>query len=295
MIDAQTQLYGVIGNPVRHSLSPVIHNGAFQRMGLNAAYLAFEVNNLEEAVRGIRGLGIRGVSVTIPFKTQIIPFLDQLDEVAIKIQAVNTICNEGGKLTGYNTDWSGALGALEEKVDLTGKRVFLLGAGGAARAIAFGLKERGCHVFIASRSPKKAAALAEELGMVHRPFPFAGRLDADVLVNATSAGMSPSDEESPVPKEVLDKRITVMDIVYKPLKTKLLREAEERGCRTIDGLEMLARQGAAQVEIWTGKKPEIKEIKEDLRRALNQHSAISYQLSALSNQERKTTIDGSML
>jgi shikimate dehydrogenase len=187
------------------------------------------------------------------------------------------------------------LGALEEKVDLTGKRVFLLGAGGAARAIAFGLKERGCHVFIASRSPKKAAALAEELGMVHRPFPFAGRLDADVLVNATSAGMSPSDEESPVPKEVLDKRITVMDIVYKPLKTKLLREAEERGCRTIDGLEMLARQGAAQVEIWTGKKPEIKEIKEDLRRALNQHSAISYQLSALSNQERKTTIDGSML
>ncbi len=153
-----------------------------------------------------------------------------------------------------------------------GKRVFLLGAGGAARAIAFGLKERGCRVFIGSRSPKKAAALAEELGVVHRPLPIAGRLDADVLVNATSAGMSPNDEESPVPKEVLDKEMTVMDIVYKPLRTKLLREAEERGCRTIDGLEMLARQGAAQVEIWTGRKPEIGEIKEDLRRALNQHS-----------------------
>jgi len=269
MIDAETQLYGVIGNPVRHSLSPIIHNGAFQRMGLNAAYLAFEVKNLEEAVRGIRGLGIRGVSVTIPFKTQIIPFLDQLEEVAGKIQAVNTIRQEGGKLIGYNTDWSGALGALEEKVDLTGKKVFLLGAGGAARAIAFGLKERGCRVFIGSRSPEKAAALAEELGVVHRPLPIAGRLDADVLVNATSAGMSPNDEESPVPKEVLDKEMTVMDIVYKPLRTKLLREAEERGCRTIDGLEMLARQGAAQVEIWTGRKPEIGEIKEDLRRALN--------------------------
>jgi len=269
MIDAETQLYGVFGNPVRHSLSPVIHNGAFQRMGLNAVYLAFEVKDLEEAVRGIKGLGIRGVSVTLPFKTQIIPFLDQLDEVAGKIQAVNTIRHEGGKLFGYNTDWSGALGALEEKVDLKGKRIYLLGTGGAARAIAFGLKERGCQVFIGGRSSKKAAALAEELGMVHRPFPFVGRLDADVLVNATSAGMSPNDEESPIPKEVLDKEMTVMDIVYKPLKTKLLREAEERGCRTIDGLEMLARQGAAQIEIWTGRKPEIGEIKEDLRRALN--------------------------
>ena len=288
MIDAETQLYGVIGNPVRHSLSPIIHNGAFRRMGLNAAYLAFEVQNLEEALRGIKGLGIRGVSVTIPFKTQVIPFLDQMGELAGKIQAVNTIRHEGGRLVGYNTDWSGALGALEEKVDLTGKTVFLLGAGGAARAVAFGLKERGCRVFIASRSPKKAAALAEELGLVHRPLPLAGGLDADVLVNATSAGMSPGDEESPVPRELLDKEMTVMDIVYQPLKTKLLREAEERGCQTIDGLEMLARQGAAQVEIWTGKKPEIKKIKEDLRRALNRHAAFS-------NQERKKTIDGSML
>ena len=274
MIDAETQLYGVIGNPVRHSLSPVIHNGAFQRMGLNAAYLAFEVRNLEEAVSGIKALGIRGVSVTIPFKTQIIPFLDQLDEVAGKIRAVNTIRQEGGKLVGYNTDWSGALGALEEKVDLKGKRIYLLGTGGAARAIAFGLKERGCQVFIGGRSPKKAAALAEELGMVHRSFPFAGRLDADVLVNASSAGMSPNDEESPVPKEALRKEMMVMDIVYKPLKTKLLREAEERGCQTIDGLEMLARQGAVQIEIWTGRKPEIGEIKEDLRRELKR-SAIS--------------------
>jgi len=268
MINAETQLYGVMGNPVRHSLSPIIHNGAFRRMGLNAAYLAFEVENLAEAVSGIKGLGIRGVSVTIPFKTQIIPFLDQLDEVAGKILAVNTIYNEGGKLIGYNTDWRGALGALEEKAHLKGKRVVLLGAGGAARAIAFGLKERGCQVFIHNRSPQKAADLANELGLIHRSLSFNGRLDADVLVNATSAGMSPNDEESPVPKEILAEEMTVMDIVYKPLRTKLLREAEERGCQTIDGLEMLARQGAAQIEIWTGKKPEIEEIKEDLRRAL---------------------------
>jgi shikimate dehydrogenase len=269
VIDAQTRLYGIIGNPVRHSLSPIIHNGAFRRMGLNAAYLAFEVKNLEEAVSGIKGLGICGVSVTIPFKTAIIPFLDRLDEVARKIQAVNTIRNEGGKLIGYNTDWSGALGALEERVDLTGKRVLLLGAGGAARAIAFGLKERGCRVIIGNRSQEKAAALAKELGFVHRPLPFDGTPDADVLVNATSAGMSPHDEESPIPREALAQEMTVMDIVYKPLRTRLLREAKERGCRTIDGLEMLARQGAGQIEIWTGMKPEIKEIREDLRRALN--------------------------
>ena len=273
MIDAETRLYGVIGNPVRHSLSPVIHNGAFQRMGLNAAYLAFEVKNLEEAVKGIKGLGIGGVSVTIPFKTRIIPFLDGLDEVAGKIGAVNTVRNEGGRLIGYNTDWSGALGALEEKVGLTGKKVLLLGAGGAARAIAFGLKERGCRVFIGNRSPEKSAALAEELGMAHRPLPLAGRVDADVLVNATSAGMSPNDGESPVPKEALSREMTVMDIVYKPLKTRLLSEAEEQGCRTIDGMEMLARQGAQQIEIWTGMRPDLGQIKEDLRRALNQHSA----------------------
>src|SRR4030042_634986 len=122
MIDAETQLYGIIGNPVRHSLSPIIHNGAFRRMGLNAVYLAFEVKDLKKAIDGIRGLGIRGVSVTIPFKTEVISFLDKVDGVAGQIGAVNTIVNEGGKLVGYNTDWRGALGALEEKVDLKGKK-----------------------------------------------------------------------------------------------------------------------------------------------------------------------------
>jgi shikimate dehydrogenase len=268
MIDARTQLYGVIGNPVRHSLSPIIHNGAFQRMGLNAAYLAFEVKDLPEAVRGIRGLGIRGVSVTIPFKTQIIPFLDQVEGVAKKIKAVNTITNEEGKLIGHNTDWGGALEALEEKVDLKDKRVILLGAGGAARAIAFGLKERGCQVFIHNRSPQKAADLAKELGFVGRPMSFREKLDADVVINATPLGMMPHDGETPLPKEVLREGMTVMDIVYQPLRTKLLREAEEQGCRTIDGLSMLARQGAAQLQIWTGERPEVEQIKEDLRREL---------------------------
>jgi shikimate dehydrogenase len=269
MIDAQTELYGVIGNPVKHSLSPVMHNAAFDRMGLNATYLAFEVKNLEEAIHGIRGLGIRGVSVILPFKTQVIPFLDEVEAVAKKIKAVNTIANEGGRLVGYNTDWCGALDALREEVDLRGKKILLLGAGGAARAIGFGLKENSCKVIISNRSSDKAHELTKDLGFVSQPLSSIRETDFDVIINATSVGMVPHNNESPLPKNFLKEGRVVMDIVYQPLKTKLLQDAEEKGCRIIDGLEMLARQGAKQFEIWTGMKPYVNQIKEDLRKALN--------------------------
>ncbi len=268
MIDARTQLYGIIGNPVRHSLSPIIHNGVFRRTGLNAVFLAFEVKDLREAIDGIRGLGIRGVSVTIPFKTEVIPFLDEVEAVAMKVNAVNTIVNAGERLVGYNTDWCGALEALEEKVELKGKRVVLLGAGGAARAIGFALKRRDCEVIISNRTTDRGAVLAKELMCIHQPLSSIEGLKADVIINATSVGMHPYDEESPLPKRALKEGMTVMDIVYSPLQTKLLREAEETGCLTINGLEMLSRQGAAQLEIWTGKRPEAGEIKKDLYRAL---------------------------
>jgi shikimate dehydrogenase len=277
MINARTRLYGIIGNPVRHSLSPVIHNRALKRMGFNAAYLAFEVDDVEAAVKGIRGLGLQGVSVTLPFKTNVVSYLDNVDAMAAKIRAINTIVNEGGKLIGCNTDWSGALAALEEKVELKGKRVYLLGAGGAGRAIGFGLKERGCEVTLFNRSAERAAGLADELGFDHRPLRFLAtldRLDADVLINATSVGMHPREDVSPVPKSILRKGVTVMDIVYHPLRTVLLRDAEEQGCQTINGLEMLAHQGAAQLELWTGKKADVRQIKEDLR------GAIEYRLNA---------------
>jgi shikimate dehydrogenase len=244
-------------------------------MGLNAAYTAFEVKNLEEAVSGIRGLGIRGVSVTIPFKTKVIAFLDQLEGEAKTIQSVNTIANEDGKLIGHNTDWSGALEALEERVDLKGKKVFLLGAGGTARAVAFALKKRDCQVFVFNRSLEKSRRLADELGFIYLPLSalhgVAG-IDAPVIINATSVGMVPMDKESIFPEELLRPGMVVMDVVYRPQRTKLLRVAEERRCQTIDGLEMLARQGASQIEIWTGQKPEISQIKDDLRRALEKES-----------------------
>jgi shikimate dehydrogenase len=277
MIDAETELYGVIGNPVRHSLSPMIHNGAFRRLGWNAVYLAFEVKNLEEALRGIRGLGVKGVSVTIPFKTEVLPFLDRVEGLAKKVGAVNTIVNRQGRLIGYNTDCEGALDALEEKADLRGKRAVLLGAGGAARAIGFGLKERGVPLIVVNRSKEKGQALCKELGCDYLPISSllrmkAGELEADILINATSLGMYPRDGETPVPKELLKKGMMVMDIVYEPLKTKLLREAKEKGCITVDGLEMLIRQGMAQFEIWTGRRPEIGQIKKDLYRALEKES-----------------------
>jgi len=268
MINAQTQLYGLIGNPVGHSLSPIIHNGAFRRMGINAVYLAFKVRDLSEAIGGIRGLGLRGVSVTIPFKTQIIPFLDLIDSEASRIKAVNTVSNEDGKLIGHNTDCRGAVEALEEHVDLPDKKVLLLGAGGAARAIAFGLKEKNCQVFIANRTRDKAKDLAAELEFIPLSLSSIGELKAQIIVNTTSVGMFPEEAASPLPKEILQSDMTVMDIVYKPLQTKLLREAKERGCRTINGLEMLARQGAAQLEIWTGRKIDIGEIREELRKVL---------------------------
>jgi len=273
MIDAQTELYGVIGNPVRHSLSPVIHNGAFRGLGRNAVYLAFEVKDLEEALRGIRGLGVRGVSVTIPFKTEVIPFLDRVEGIAKKIGAVNTIFNREGKLIGYNTDCDGALEALEEKINLEGKKALLLGAGGAARAIGFGLKEKDCQLIVSNRSRKRGEALSRELKCFFQPMSSlfkmtADELEADVIINATSLGMYPRERETPFPKKLLRKGMMVMDIVYQPLQTRLLREAKEKGCLTINGLEMLVCQGVAQLMIWIGRRPDAKQIREELYRAL---------------------------
>ena len=273
MIDGRTDVYGIIGNPIRHSLSPMIHNGAFKRLGWNAVYLVFEIKNLEEALKGIRGLGVKGVSVTHPFKTDIMPFLDKIEGRAKKIGAVNTIVNRRGLLIGYNTDCEGALEALEEKMNLKKKRILLLGAGGAARAIGFGLKERDCQLIVANRTWDRGEALSRELKCRFLPMPSlvrmkAGELEADVMINATSVGMYPRDGETLIPKGLIRKGMVVMDIVYEPLATRLLREAKEKGCLTINGLEMLVRQGVTQFEIWTGTRPGMAQIKKDLRRVL---------------------------
>lgn len=263
-IDGKTQIYGIIGNPVSHSRSPLIHNSGFKALSLNCVYLAFPVHDVEAGLTGLRGLNIKGVSVTIPHKEAVIPLLDEIDPVASKIGAVNTIVNDNGRLRGLNTDWVGANRALEDKISLKGKKVLLLGAGGSARAIGFGLNEAGARPVLCSRTPAKGQSLAVELDCPWKPLDEMPEIEAEILVNATSVGMSPASDASPVSREILNHFSVVMDIVYSPLETRLLREAGEAGCLTVNGLAMLFYQGVAQFELWTGHKAPL----EVMRKAL---------------------------
>jgi shikimate dehydrogenase len=264
-INVHTQLCGVLGNPVEHSLSPAIHNAAFQKLGLNYVYLAFRVENLDGAIRGIRALGnVRGFSVTIPHKVAVISFLDQIDTTAQHIGSVNTIVVENGKLFGYNTDASGALRALTDAgVALKGQRVVILGSGGAARAIAFALagKTDIDRLTILGIDEVERRHLAEDLRAKTALSVEDAQLndttlgkaikDSHVLLHCTPLGMSPSIDRTCVPAGLLHSALTVMDIVYNPLETRLLREAKAAGCRTIRGLDMFLNQAVAQFELWT--------------------------------------------
>lgn len=257
-IDGKTKLYGIIGNPVSHSLSPAMHNAAFAALGENRVYLPFPVQDVEGALTGLKALDIQGVSVTIPHKQAVIPFLDRIDHVAAKIGAVNTITvsEERGRklLCGSNTDWLGANRALAVKMELRGARIVLLGAGGSARAIGFGFKEAGAEVVFCNRTEAKGRKLADEIGCSWYPLNELPELEGSALVNATSVGMAPRDDMSLVPADALKNYQVVMDIVYAPLRTKLLKEAKASSCRTVSGLEMLLFQGVAQFELWTGLK-----------------------------------------
>lgn len=255
MIDAQTEVYGVIGNPVRHSLSPVMHNAAFRALRLNAVYLAFLVENLPQALAGIRGLAIRGTNVTIPHKVAILELLDEIDPTARALGSVNTILNREGKLVGYNTDWIGALGALQEVTEVSGKLCVLLGAGGAARAVAYGLTRAGAEVVVINRTEAKGRQMAREMGCRFAPLRSLPDLRAHLLVNATPIGMEPTAEECPVPPHWLQPGMVVMDAVYAPPRTRLLQEAEARGCQIVEGLRWLVRQGAESFKIWVGVQP----------------------------------------
>jgi len=266
-INAHTQLCGVIGNPVEHSLSPAIHNAAFQKLGLNFVYLAFRVDAIGDAIKGFRALGnFRGASVTIPHKVASVPFLDSIAPTARQIGAINTIVAADGILTGYNTDATGALRALREgSVALEGQKVVMLGSGGAARAIAFALgTEAGIkHLTILGIDDQERTALARDLQsktamVVHESCLDENTLqkvlpDAHVLIHCTPMGMSPNVHETSVPAILLHAGLTVMDIVYNPRDTRLLKDAKAAGCCTIPGLEMFLHQAAAQFELWTNQ------------------------------------------
>lgn len=266
-INAHTQFCGVIGNPVEHSLSPAIHNAAFQKLGLNFVYLAFRVEAIGDAIKGLRALGnFRGASVTIPHKVAAVPFLDAVEPTARHIGAINTIVAEGGSLTGYNTDATGALRALRESaVALKGQHVVMLGSGGAARAIAFALGTEGGidRLSLLGIDERERTALAQDLqsktGLAAQAAPLDEATlrqvlpETQVLIHCTPMGMSPNVQGTSVPAPLLHAGLTVMDIVYNPRETRLLREAKAAGCRTIPGLEMFLHQAAAQFELWTNQ------------------------------------------
>ncbi len=253
-IDGHTKIFGILGRPVTHSLSPAMHNAAYRHLGINAVYVAFPVTDLAPAVAGLRGLGIGGVSVTIPFKEEIIPLLDDLDPQAAKIGAVNTVVNRDGRLTGYNTDWIGAMTALTAKISLKSRHVLILGAGGASRAIAYGIFHQGGKVTLTDIDTARAAAMAGDLGAEAIPPDALDRCPATILVNATPVGMTPDLDGIPLDPDLLGRFGVVMDIVYQPLATRLLKEAQARGAATIDGLQMLIHQATAQFELFTGQE-----------------------------------------
>ncbi len=253
-LNARTALYGVFGDPVGHSLGPVMHNAAFRYAGVNAAYLAFRVTDIRAAVDAVRALGIRGVSVTIPHKVSVMDHLDEIAPMAREVGAVNTLINRDGKLAGYNSDSLGAVAALTEKLNLSGRSVAVLGAGGAARAVGFGVRAEGAAVTVVNRSADRGEALARDIGADFRPLKDFDPAACQVLVNTTPLGMSPNFNDTPVPSEALKPGMLVMDTVYNPRETRLLWEAKQRGCVTIDGLAMFVNQGAFQFELWTGEK-----------------------------------------
>jgi len=264
-ISGKTQVCGVIGDPIEHSLSPAMHNAAFEHLKLDYVFLAFKVTTaeVENAMRGMRGLGIHGLNVTMPHKNAVIAYLDEVDSTAKFLGSVNTILNDNGKLLGFSTDGIGALNALRENgVNLSGKKVLLLGGGGAAKAIAFALAKEVNELSILNRTPEKTKALTDALSGKFGKKVTAGSLapstiqenlqDADVLVNATSVGMHPNVEQSLVAPQWLKPDLTVMDIVYNPIETKLAKDAKVVGAKVVNGVEMLIFQGAASFEIWTG-------------------------------------------
>ena len=269
-LSGKTKICAVIGDPIAHTLSPTIHNAAFKHLKLDFVYLAFRVkaNDLENAMQGLRELGIHGLNVTMPHKKSVISYLDKVDSAVKFLGSANTILNENGKLSGFNTDGIGALKALKENgAKLAEKKVLLLGAGGAAKAIAFALAKEAGSLCILNRAPENAAVLADSLNRVYGPKIVGGALspnaiqknlqDADVLVNATLVGMYPTINQSLVAPQWLKPNLAVMDIVYNPVETKLAKDAKAAGAEVISGVEMLIYQGAASFKIWTDKSAPI--------------------------------------
>jgi shikimate dehydrogenase len=251
----------MMGEPI--SFNVKMHNAAYRALGIDCTFVCFGIDDVAGAVQAIRSLGIRGMSVSMPHKQAVIPHLDVLDDTAREIGAVNTINNIDGRLTGFNTDWVGAVGALREAADLEGQRLALLGAGGAARAIAYGARRAGAQVTVFNRTPSKAQELAQSFGIA-----FGGSLadfDAarfDGVVNSTAAGFRAPDV-NPITGQ-LAPHLFVLDAAFLPVRSRLIRDAAALGCRTVDGTRMMLHQAIRQIEYFTGQQAPIDAMSEAL-------------------------------
>jgi shikimate dehydrogenase len=281
-VNSQTELYCIFGKTVRTSLSPVMHNAAFRATKRNAIYLAFQPDSIEHAIEAMRSLKIRGASVTMPFKEEVLRYIDEVDTLAENIASVNTLVNSAGRISGYNTDGYGALIALRNHIkSLDRSKVLILGNGGSARAIAFTLMMEGVHITIAGRDMDRVTPLLEHLkrhksdiqSLLIKDISKEFIRNIDIIINTTPVGMAPNIDQLPIGVDLINSNHIIFDIVYSPPVTRLLHVAQEKGCRTIHGSEMLLYQGVKQFEIWTGDKAPVDIMRDNLEK--NLHSSLS--------------------
>src|SRR5277367_3831960 len=271
-VDAATKVYGVAGNPIRSSLSPIMMNTAFRRETVNAVYLALQANKLSDLLKLVHEIPIQGLSVTMPLKQEIMAHLEKTDPLSAKIGACNTVLRaQDGKLYGFNTDVAGITGPLEKRLSLRGAKVLVLGAGGAARAAVFGLREKGAEVFILNRTPETAQKLARQAGAKTIKKDALAKTPFDVVINATPIGMAGIKSTPLLEAKDLNTKL-VFDLVYNPLETPLLRMARQKGIPIITGIEMFVQQGARQFEIFTGKPAPEEEMLRVVIHALKQQA-----------------------
>ncbi|HXE89531.1 MAG TPA: shikimate dehydrogenase [Terriglobales bacterium] len=272
LVDAATRVYGVAGDPIEHSLSPHIMNAAFRRESVNAVYLALHARTLTDLLTCVRDIPIHGLSITMPYKEVILKHLDNTDAVTAKIGACNTVIRaQDGKLYGFNTDVAGVIRPLEQRLPIGGAKVLVLGAGGAARAAVFGLKERHAEVYVLNRTPTAGKRLAKQARARYLRRSELKKMQFDAIVNATPVGMG-SGRQSPLKDNEVNARV-VFEMVYVPAETRLVKQARARGAQVILGWEMLIHQAARQFEIWTGKPAPLDEIQRTMLRALEARAA----------------------
>ncbi len=274
IITGTTKVFCLIGHPVEHSFSPIMHNAQIQELGLDYVYVAYDVHpdNLEKAINGMRALGIRGMNVTVPHKENVIQYIDEIDPIAEKMGAVNTIKNDDGILKARNTDAGGAKKSLiDAGCEISGKNILFLGSGGVARSIAYILSEEANKIVLTDIVEEQAIKVAMEIkenmganieGKISNSKTITEEIKkADILINATPLGMHPKVDATPISKDLLHSDLFVFDVVYNPLETRLMKDAAEVGCKTLSGLDMLVNQGVLAFEWWTGKTPNSKLMK----------------------------------